>query len=241
MPELIEGHIDGQKIQTPTGTTVLEAARAQGLDIPTLCHHEGLPPEGNCRVCLVEINGRLAASCMYPLRENGFTVLTGSPSVHAARRFVLEMLVNSVPASPRLLALAAEYGAAPEPRFLNSDPVDLCIRCGRCTRACEINGYSAISLVGRGRERQVTGPFHQPPEDCVGCRACAEVCPTGAITYTEKDDRRFIWGREFELARCESCGRALATMEELRGSGRENVCDACRRRELAKGLKTAFG
>lgn len=239
---MIEGLVDGQSVQLTKDSTALEAARSLGLAIPTLCHHEGLPPEGNCRVCLVEIGGRLVTSCMYPLRDNGFEILTNSPTVRAGRRFVLSMLVNRGPASPRLLALAAEYDVAPETRFAGPEPDDLCIRCSRCVRACEINETSAISLVGRGRDRQVAGPFFQPPEDCVGCLACAAVCPTGAIGHSEKDGRRSIWGREFELLTCHGCGRPLATAEEWArsGNGAESICQDCRRQALAADLKTAL-
>ena len=237
MTACLEGLIDGQKVRVPRETTILEAARSIGRSIPTLCHHEGLPADGNCRLCLVEVDGRLAASCMYPLRRNGFEIFTGNEKIREARRFVLELLINRSPRSPRLLALALEYGVEPDPRFMAEDGGELCIRCGRCVRACEINGTAAISLVGRGWKRQVAGPFFQPPEDCVGCRACAEVCPTGAITYTERDSRRSIWSRNFELIKCEDCGKPFATDGEIKKAGLEAVvCPDCRRKDFAASI-----
>lgn len=237
--EMIPGRIDGREIRVPWGTTALAAARSLGLAIPTLCHHEGLPDEGNCWLCLVAVGGRLVTSCMYPLRDGGFEMFTDTDAVRRARRFVLELLVNRCPASPRLSALGAEYGVAPDLRFAAADG-ELCIRCGRCVRACAANGPTAIGLVGRGRARRVAGPFFNPPEDCVGCLACATVCPTGKITYTEKGSRRSIWGREFELIRCPACGEVIGTAEQFRWVGAAtDPCPVCRRRATAEGLARA--
>lgn len=256
MSNLIEGLIDGQSVWVCRETTILEAARTIGRRIPALCRHPGLPPDGNCRLCQVEINGRLVISCMYPLRESGFTVLTESPAVREARAFVLELLVNRCPTSPRLLALAFDYGVQPEERFQDSQP-GVCILCRRCVTACESLGPAAISLVGRGRDRRVAGPFFDPPEDCLGCLACAAVCPTGHITFKDESGYRSIWGRDFPLENCQSCGRPFAASEQLlrsyyqdlllskaagaddhAGTGRQ--CQDCRRRETASKLKGAM-
>lgn len=237
MSELISGSIDGLEIRLPRGTIALTAARDLGLSIPTLCHHPGLPDEAGCRLCLVETGGRLVTSCLYPLRDDGFQVLTDSPAIRRARAFVLELLVNRCPSSPRLLALAYDYGVEPDPRFQATDG-SLCIRCGRCTRACEANGVTAISLVGRGWDRKVTGPFFQPPEACIGCLACASVCPTGHIRFTEAKSFRSIWGREFELIPCPVCGKMLGTVEQLEWLGIDpGPCPDCRRRETAGSLR----
>jgi NADH dehydrogenase/NADH:ubiquinone oxidoreductase subunit G len=239
MPELIEGLINGRRLKTPRETTILEAARQAGETIPTLCRHDGLPGDGNCRLCLVEAGGQLVASCMFPLRADGFDVKTDTPAVRKARAFVLEMLVDRVPGSPRLLALAREYGVEPDSRFGGGQ--DLCIDCGRCVRACERQGASAIGLMGRGRSRAVAGPFHAPPEDCIGCLACAAVCPTGHIVFQEKDGFRAIWGREFELIKCGQCGKPFTTAGQLkRYPAGGNACPACRRSALALKISRTF-
>jgi NADH dehydrogenase/NADH:ubiquinone oxidoreductase subunit G len=238
MPETITGTIDGRRLKVERGTTALEAARSLGLEIPTLCLHEGLPPDGNCRLCLVEISGGLAASCLYPLRSEGFEILTASPAVLASRSFVLSLLLNRAPKDPVLLRLAGEFGASPNPRF--QDDPDGCLRCGRCVRACRSLGTEALCLVGRGRDRRVSGPFFEPPSDCVGCLACARVCPTGHVKFEEEGDRRRVWGREFQLSSCPSCGRPWATAEQLaRDRAPDAICPDCRRRLMARALSAA--
>jgi NADH dehydrogenase/NADH:ubiquinone oxidoreductase subunit G len=241
MPErLVTGRIDGLEVAVPRETTILAAAAVAGAAIPTLCHHEGLPPDGNCRLCMVEIGGRLAASCLYPLRDSGFDILTMSPKVRSARRFVLTLLLTRAPGDPLLLALAAEYGAVPEPRF--TDEPDGCLRCGRCARACAAGGAEAVSLVGRGRGRRVAGPFFKPPEACRGCLACAAVCPTGVIAWSEAGGQRRVWERDFHLLACESCCRPFATPEEWAAHGGDSprLCPACRRRANAAGLSAGL-
>jgi ferredoxin len=209
----VEGSINGIAVSAPYGASLFDIAGQAGIAIPALCHHPGLPPDGNCRLCLVETKGALVASCLYPARENGFQVLTDSPRVKAARKFVLTLLLNRAPKSPALLALAKEYGAVKDPRFGGRE--DGCLRCGRCVRVCRQLGSEAISLVGRSQERKVSGPFFAPPDDCVGCLACARVCPTGVILFQETGQARQIWGREFLLERCPACQRPFATKEEI--------------------------
>ena len=231
---MIELTLDGRTILVESGTTILEAARKAGIAIPTLCHHDGLTPEGNCRLCTVEIEQRgkkrLVASCMFPI-QSALSVETKSERVTEARRFVLQLLVNRNPKSPVIQKLAEEYGVAPEPRFA-SEP-DLCIRCGRCVRACQVNGTNAIQLVKRGFERKVAPPYEQSPESCIGCLSCAEVCPTGKITYKNEKGTRQIWGRTFEVKACKRCGAEFATAEQLAwtktGKEESRYCDHCRR------------
>jgi NADH dehydrogenase/NADH:ubiquinone oxidoreductase subunit G len=232
--KLVSGTIDGQKFTVEYGTTMFEAAKNLGITIPSLCHHPGLPPDGNCRLCLVESGGRLIASCLFPLRADGEVFLSGSPLVREARSFVLKLLLSRAPGDAYLLGLAEEYDAQVDPRL--SDGADGCLRCGRCVRACRAVGSEAIGMVGRGRERKVTGPFYEPPIDCVGCIACARACPTGVIIFS--DEPRSIWGRDFDLVPCQLCGRPVGTPQELKRVGIENpICPECRRREYSQALK----
>jgi NADH dehydrogenase/NADH:ubiquinone oxidoreductase subunit G len=246
---MIRVGIDGKFIEAERGATILDTARKIGADIPTLCHHEGLPPDGNCRLCTVEITERgrkkLVASCMYPIKTE-MTVETKSPRVIAARKFIIQLLVNRNPKAVKIHQLAEEYGVAREERFAYD--ADLCIRCCRCVRACAINGNGAIDMARTGTARYVASPFDEPPERCVGCAACAEVCPTGKITYADEDATRTIWGKKFDLAVCERCGERYATGEHIAqarlGAGEiieeaaeSFLCGRCRKAVFAARFK----
>ena len=237
MPEnaLIRGLIDGVEANIPKGTTILAAARALGIGIPTLCHHEGLPAEGGCRLCLVESGGKLVASCQYPLRAGGFDIETASPKVKKARAFVAALMLARAPNSKIVHDLARAHGLEPDERF-QREPADECLRCGLCVRACAAQGGEAVSLIGRGAGRKVAGPFLKPPADCFGCLACVRVCPTGVIKFREDETGRSVWGRDFDLIPCPACGKPRGTAEELSLAGADPLCPSCRRRAMAGAL-----
>ncbi len=240
---MIELLIDDKTVLVESGATLLEAARIAGIKIPTLCAHEGLAPEGNCRLCSVEVTERgrskLVMSCMYPVTRAGLEVRTATDRVRTARRFVLQMLADRNPKAPILLELCEEYGVMPRPRP-GVEP-ELCIRCGRCIRACETNGTRALGFSGRGWEREVSFPFHEASPDCVGCLSCADVCPTGRITWEEKDGTRTIWGKSFALVQCERCRTPFATAEQLARAGADEetarLCPRCRKTAQQENLR----
>jgi NADH dehydrogenase/NADH:ubiquinone oxidoreductase subunit G len=213
--------IDNKKIGAEEGVTVLEAARENGIAIPTLCDHESLEPTGACRLCLVEVRHgkrtRIVTSCLYGVAE-GLVVDTKSERVLAARRLVLQLLLARCPESAQLKELAVELGVAPEPRFAPDRDHVRCILCRMCVRTCEkVVGVSAIGFSSRGTEKNVCTPFQENSEVCIGCGACAYVCPTGHIEMeeTEKGDARTIWGRTFKMATCKVCGRYFAPEDQL--------------------------
>ena len=210
--------INGLNVEIPAGKTLLEAARQLDIDIPTLCYHPDLKPEGQCRLCLVEIGQRprtrLVNSCTYPV-EKGLNVQTHSDKVLEARRLVLELLLARTPKAELIQKLAAEHGVT-ESRFKTADPEELCILCGLCVRTCrEVVGAKAISMADRTPDKRVATPFNEPPPACIGCGSCAFVCPTNVIPYTEKNGVRTIWGRDFELVPCEVCGSYIAPRASL--------------------------
>ncbi len=211
-------YINGIFIRAPMEFTVLQAARANGFEIPTLCYHRDLPSEGHCRLCVVEIGEeprtRLVNSCTYPV-EKGLKVQTHSDKVMQARRIVLELLMARAPAAEYIKELAAEHGIH-ETRFHIDDPEERCILCGLCVRTCrEVVGVSAISMAHRTPQKTVATPFLEESEACIGCGSCAFICPTNVISYTEKDGVRTIWGRNFELQPCNVCGNYIAPKAQL--------------------------
>jgi bidirectional [NiFe] hydrogenase diaphorase subunit len=214
----IELTIDGLAVKSQPGLSLLLAARDHGIDIPTLCYHDDLKPEGHCRLCVVEIGEaprtRLVNSCTYPV-EPGLIVQTASEKVMQARRMVLELLLAQAPAAELIQKLAAEHGVYGT-RFKKADPQARCILCAQCVRTCrEVVGVSAISMAFRTPKKIVATPFNEISEACIGCGSCVFVCPTNVIMYTEKDGVRTVWGRHFELQACQKCGSYIAPKAQL--------------------------
>lgn len=240
-------NIDGREIEVKEGVTLLEAAKRLGIEIPTLCYHEALAPYGACRVCLVEVvtggRSRLTTSCTYPVWE-GIVVRTNSEKVIKARRFVVELLLARCPNVAKIRELAEQLGVK-ETRFKTAD--EECILCGLCVRVCtEIIGRSAISFINRGIKRAVETPFEIDSEVCIGCEACAFVCPTGAIKIEDIEGSRKLdtWHTQLELARCRGCANYFAPMVGLKYLKEKvelpeevfELCSACRRKRLGKEL-----
>ncbi|MGI6128849.1 MAG: 2Fe-2S iron-sulfur cluster-binding protein [bacterium] len=235
--------INGVQVSAQPGTRLLDVLREQRIDIPTLCDHKGLTPWGSCRLCLVEVvergRRRLVASCLYPV-ERASSVDTESPRVRKARRYLLTLLLNRNGNAKIVQQLAARYGVTSRQCFFDRREEGNCILCLRCVRACNIQGHSAIGTAFRGQTKKISSPFDEPPPDCIGCAACAAVCPTGAIEVIEDEVSRKIWGRTFEMVRCERCGQVLATREQLAWARRklgyeldDKLCPRCRQRTEA--------
>jgi bidirectional [NiFe] hydrogenase diaphorase subunit len=240
--------IDGQQVEVEERLTVLEAARKMGIKIPTLCYHPAVSAYGACRVCTVEVIrkgwSRLTAACTYPVQE-GSEIKTNSEKVKKARKLIVEMLLARCPNVKAIQNLARGMGVE-KIRFPQEDKK--CILCGLCVRVCaEVIGASAIGFVNRGTERKPTTPFEIQSDTCIGCGACAMVCPTGAIKIEDIEDKRKIdrWHTELERAKCEKCGRYFspqATIDYVKKKNAEKVknllelCPDCRRDILADKL-----
>ena len=245
---LVSLTVNGQPVRVPEGAVLLEAVRAAGVELPTLCYHEGLEPYGACRLCMVAItqpDQALVASCAYPVEE-GLVVETDASQAVTARRLALESLLSRCPQSDAIRELAAREGVtasrfgAPPPERAD----ELCMLCGLCVRVCgEAIGAAAISFVGRGMERRVGTPFDVQAKACIGCGACAEICPTGAIEIEDRGNQRILhtWNTTVELHACPACGRFFAPeptafVKEMVPEAEDvwGLCPACLRRRTAR-------
>ena len=190
-PVLIPVTIDGMKTEVAAGTTILAAAKQLGVPIPTLCDSPLVEPYAVCRVCSVEVDDgrkqRVVTACNYPL-QRACEVHTRSPRALKVRGVVLEMMLARWPNVKVVQDMARDAGVT-APRMShpqrNENP-HACILCGLCVRLChEGVWHRVLTFEGRGESRRVAMPFGEQPADCVGCMACANVCPTGAIRFAD--------------------------------------------------------
>ena len=209
MSDKITFTLDGKTVEAEAGMTIWEVANGRGLTIPHLCHKPapGYRPDGNCRACMVEVDGErtLVASC---IREpsDGMVVTTNSARAETARKMVVEMLLADQPEkdvahdkSSHLWDMADLNGVSRSrlPK-LEKDRIpllddshvamrvnlDACIQCGLCVRACrEVQVNDVIGMSGRGHDAYPTFDFADPMGDstCVACGECVQACPTGAL------------------------------------------------------------
>ena len=219
--------IDNNKIQAEEGSTILKAAQSNGIEIPTLCYHDELTASGACRLCSVEIKKgkrtRVVASCIYQVEED-LVVNTQSERVMNVRRLVLQLLMARCPESEVIRELAEKLGVKPQLRFKPDEDKGTCILCRQCVEVCEqVVGVSAIGFLNRGADKSVGTPFMEPSGVCIGCGACAYVCPTGHIKMEESDggEERVIWGKTFKMVACKECGRYFAPQEQLEYIGKK--------------------
>ncbi len=206
--------INGRTVDAQDGETLLATARRAGIQIPTLCHYEGLPPSGACRMCVVEVEGQrnLVPSCAFPSAP-GLKVKTHSARAVDARRTLVELLLANHPddclycvrnLDCQLQDLASQLGVRRRRYFggrtrakldvaspsIIRDP-EKCILCGKCVRACEeIQAVGAIDFVGRGSKAHIGTAFDEGlnVSSCINCGQCVAVCPTGALAETRAID-----------------------------------------------------
>ena len=195
MADTVTLEIDDKKVTADKGSSILKAAQAAGMDIPTLCHNEKLADYGACRFCSVEVEKggrtRVVVACGYPVEE-GIKVKTRSPRIDNIRKVILELIAPTLsgPGMLTIKALAREYKADVDrfmPRFMGKPT--RCILCGQCVRTCsEVVGRNAIGFVGRGVGRRVVFFPERASGFCAGCQQCFSVCPTGKIASETTGD-----------------------------------------------------
>ncbi|NJO54921.1 MAG: 2Fe-2S iron-sulfur cluster binding domain-containing protein [Bacteroidales bacterium] len=210
--------IDGIEVTVPSGTSILDAAEAAGIRIPTLCHHADLSPAGVCRVCVVEVEGSraLQASCAYPITQP-IKVNTATKAVRKARRHIIDlMLANhygdcytcSRNNNCELQSLAKEYGvdyfrfgrtAQPKYEIDRSSgtivrDMNKCVLCRRCVRTCsELQEVGCLTLDGRGSQSKISTFADKALASviCISCGQCINRCPTGALSELDQTDE--VW------------------------------------------------
>ena len=215
MANMINLKIDGMDVSVPAGSTILEAARQVGIDIPTLCFMKEMNEIGACRICVVEVSEggrpfRIVASCVYPVTE-GMVVKTNSLPVQQSRKMTLELLLSTHDrkclscvrsGNCEFQALCNDYGVTDEAKFDGKKPVykldcsaphmirddNKCILCRRCVAACKAQKVGVIGANDRGIDTNIACGFNLGLAEvgCVSCGQCIVNCPTGALR--EKDD-----------------------------------------------------
>lgn len=223
--------LNGQEVQARMGQTILDVARENGVDIPTLCHDPRLEPYGACRLCLVEVEGARGpmAACGAKVSE-GMKIQTHTEKIVKLRKFILELLLTNHPldcpvceaaGDCRLQDYAYEYlvdmvpwgWRAPQASDPGSHPNiahhgSRCILCGRCVRICrEVMSIGCWGYVNRGYESEVDTPYRLPLQEvgCVSCGQCVSACPVGAVTTQRTQFGARPWQTEKTRTVCSYC------------------------------------
>jgi NADH-quinone oxidoreductase subunit G len=250
MADLVKLTINDKQIEAPAGTLVIEAAKRNGIEIPSFCYYEGLTLQAACRMCLVEVEKapKLMVACTLPVAE-GMVVRTESEPVRQARKYTLEFLLTNHPldcpvcdkgGECELQDMVFRYGAG-ESRFVEQklhveeqqwSPVVFfdaprCILCYRCVRICDEGmGVGALGVANRGAHSEIV-PNHFDHLDCDECGMCIDICPVGALTSGTYRYKTRPWEMNHVGTICTHCADGCKTTlgvrnnEIIRGNNRD--------------------
>ena len=215
--DMVNVKVNGIAVSVPKGSTILEAARAAGVEIPTLCYLKDMNEIGACRICMVEATGArgLVTACVYPVAE-GMEIQTNTARVQKARKTTLELILSTHDkkclscvrsGDCELQKLCKDYGVEDSGKYDGDCPKyaldtsvphlvrdnNKCILCRRCVAACQQQFVSVIGANDRGIDTHIACAFEKPLGDvpCVSCGQCVVVCPTGALT--DNDSTADVW------------------------------------------------
>ncbi len=240
MGKMVKIRINGRDYKVPEGVNLIDAAEGVGIHIPNFCYLKGMKGIGACRMCMVEVGGRMSVACIMRTKE-GMDVVTENEKIRELRKFVVDMILSMHPLDCMTCTKAGvcglqKYAYEFEVRestftrkkfgfpvddgnpFIKRDP-DYCILCGRCVRVCKEQGTNVLDFYGRGvGSRVIAGndsPLHEA--GCTFCGSCIDACPVNAILEAD----RWRKGREWEYERfnsvCLSCGNACSTLVSVHG------------------------
>jgi formate dehydrogenase major subunit len=243
-PQIIKFELDGQQVEAGVGETIWQVAKRQGREIPHLCYSPApdYRPDGNCRACMVEIEGErvLAASCKRTPNV-GMKVRTESARAVAAQKMVMELLVADQPArqtshdpeskfwhwAEKIEVTESRFPAAERWHGDSSHPamsvnLDSCIQCGLCVRACrEVQVNDVIGMAYRNHGAKIVFDFDDPMGEstCVACGECVQACPTGALmpaVMLDKNQTRVIYADRKVDSLCPFCGVGCQVTYEVK-------------------------
>lgn len=206
--------LDGKEVIAYKSQSILNLTKENGIKIPTLCYHPDLKLAGNCRICIVEVNGKIETACSYRI-ETKVEILTYTERIRKFRKELLELILSDHcgecyscirNGNCELQLLAMDYGITtlsftrkiPEEKISSNHPIirdkSKCILCRRCIRTCiDLQNVGVYEIKNRGKESILTTFENSPMEEtnCINCGQCINRCPTGALS--ERDDTEKVW------------------------------------------------